>query len=153
VYHLPVSDTVRESSWLFPTLEWMHIYSMIFLISVIAALDLRLLGLKIDYQPSRQSVSQLSRRVLRWAWGAFGVNAATGAFLFASKAPDYYINSAFRVKVVLLLVGLTYHWAFLPVVARWEDAAAMPVGSKLAGGFSLLLWIGVITASRWIAYM
>jgi hypothetical protein len=157
LYDLSVSATVRESSWVFPTLEWIHIYSMVFLITVIAALDLRLLGIAIRRQ-ERQPLPQLSRRVLRWAWGAFTLNAATGTLLFASKAPDYYINSAFRIKILLIFLGLLYHSVVIPMVvvpraARWEEIPVTPLWAKLAGGFSLLLWVGVIAASRWIAFV
>lgn len=152
LYELPVSLRVRETSWVFPTLEWLHIYCMAFLTTAIAAVDLRLLGFRIDNGP-RQPLSQLTRRVLRWAGVAFGLNVVTGTLLFAGKAPDYYINPAFRVKMLLLFSGLVYHWVFLPKVAKREDASPMPIGSKLAGGFSLVLWLGVIAASRWIAYL
>ena len=152
LHDLSVSQSVRETSWLFPTLEWIYIYSMVFLVTVIASVDLRLMGFTIDGQP-RQSLSQFSKWVLRWASVAFGVNALTGALLFASKAPDYYANSAFRIKVLLLLVGVAYHWTVLPIVARREDSSATVLGSKLAGGVSLPVWVGVIAASRWIAFV
>src|SRR5438132_131596 len=99
LHDLSVSGTVRESMWVFSTLECIHIYSMIFLITVVAVFDLRLMGIAMG----RQSVAQLSKLVLRWAWISLVVNFITGGFLFASKAPDYYINSAFRIKMLLIL--------------------------------------------------
>ena len=74
-----------------------------------------------------------------------------------SSAPDYYVNSAFRIKILLIAVGVAYHWAVigvvLPMVDREDNAAAMPIGNKLVGGFSLAIWVGVIAASRWIAFV
>ncbi len=152
LHDLSVSATVRESLWVFPTLEWVHIYSMIFLITVIAAFDLRLMGFAIGRQP-RQPLSQLLSRVLRWALASFCVNAVTGSLLFMSKAPDYYTNSAFRIKIVLIFLGVLYHYLLLPRLVRREENPAVPFGIKFAGGFSLLIWIGVIAASRWIAFV
>ena len=149
LFDLSVSATVRESLWVFPTLECVHIYSMIFLITVIAVFDLRLMGLWMGRQP----LSQLARPVLRWMWVCFSVNALTGSFLFASRAPEYYTNTPFRIKILLIFLGVTYHTVVLRRAGRWDDAPAMPVGTKLAGGFSLLLWVGVIAASRWIAFV
>jgi len=152
LYELPISQTVRETTWGFPALEALHIYCMVLLVMLIAALDVRLLGLRIEGQ-HRQPLSQLTARVLRWAWVAFGANAITGTLLFAGRAPDYYVNSAFRVKMLLVFVALVYHRAVLPVVARREDVSPRPIASKLVGGFSLALWMAVIAASRWIAYV
>jgi len=156
LYDLPVSQTVRELLWVFPTLEWIHIYSMVFLITVFAALDLRLMGFAMEPHP-RQPLSQLAKKILRLAWISLGVNAVTGTLLFMSSAPDYYVNSAFRIKILLIAVGVAYHWAVigvvLPMVDREDNAAAMPIGNKLVGGFSLAIWVGVIAASRWIAFV
>lgn len=152
LYELPLSHSVRESPWGFPALEAAHIYCMVLLVTLIAAVDVRLLGAKLDPQPI-ESHYQHARRLMKWAWLAFGMNALTGTLLFTGKAPEYYLNPAFRVKMLLIFTGLVYHWFFLPVAARWKDSHAVPMASRLAGGFSLVLWIGVIAASRWIAYV
>ncbi len=153
LYELSVSQTVRESLWVFPTLEWIHLYSMIFLITLIAALDLRLMGFSIEPSP-RQPLSQLARRVLRFAWIALGVNIVTGTLLFASLAPDFYINSAFRIKIVLIVLGVLYHWVVVLPMTKRDNAVPMTIASKFVlGCFSLLLWVGVIAASRWIAFV
>jgi hypothetical protein len=74
--------------------------------------------------------------------------------LFAAKAPEYYSNSAFRIKILLIFLALAYHSLAVPAIAkRYTLASATPLGGKLAGGFSLALWFGVIAASRWIAYV
>ncbi|WP_332635110.1 hypothetical protein, partial [Halalkalibacter flavus] len=67
LYELRVSQTVRESTWVFPTLDAIHIYSMAIFVMVMAAVDLRLLGFRIEQQP-RQPLSHFTRRVLRWGW-------------------------------------------------------------------------------------
>ena len=151
LHDLSVSTTVRESFWVFPALECTHIYSMIFLITVVAAFDMRLIGIRISRHV--QSLSKLSKLVLRVGLVCFFVNFTTGAFLFASKAPDYYINSAFRVKMLLILFGVAYHSVLLSKASKWDDAPASSVGIKVAGVVSLLLWVGVIAASRWIAFV
>jgi hypothetical protein len=151
LHDLSVSATVRESFWVFPALECTHIYSMILLITVVAAFDLRLIGIKITKHV--QSLSKLSRLVLRVGVACLIVNFTTGAFLFASKAPDYYINSAFRVKILLILFGVAYHSVLLIKASKWDEAPATSMGVKVAGVFSLLLWVGVIAASRWIAFV
>lgn len=152
VYSLPLSATVRESVWAFPALECVHIYSMIFLITVVALFDIRLMGFSIE-QPPHWSLPQLSRLALKWSWVCLGLNATTGALLFSSKAPDYYTNSAFRIKMMLVISGVVYHSIIFSRIAKWGNARIVPVAVRVSGVFSLLLWIGVIAASRWIAYV
>jgi len=152
LYGLGVSTTVRESTWVFPALECLHMYSMILLISILAVFDLRLLGFSLGRQ-ERKPLAELWKPVLRWAWICFSINFLTGALLFSSEAMKMYINTAFRAKLLLVLAALVYHSVVLPQAKRWDGAAGMPLAAKLAGSFSLLLWIGVIAASRWIAFV
>jgi uncharacterized protein DUF6644 len=149
---LSISRTVRESLWLFPVLECIHIYSMIILVSIFAVFDLRLLGLSID-RASREPLSQLSSRLLRWGWLCFGINFITGSLLFSSEAVKMTNNWGFQLKISMIVIALIVHTIVLRVAVRWEDAPVMPLQARLVGGFSILLWVGVITASRWIAFI
>jgi hypothetical protein len=149
---LSVSAAVRESTWLFPTLECIHIYSMVLLVSVFAIFDLRLLGLSLGGQTS-EPISRLSNRLLRWGWLCFGLNAVTGSLLFASEAVKMSDNWAFQLKMVLIFLALITHTIVLRMSVKWEGVVTMPLQAKLVGSFSLLLWVGVIAASRWIAFI
>jgi ACR3 family arsenite efflux pump ArsB len=143
---------VRETSWVFATLECIHLYSLIVLIGLVATFDMRLMGFSLSRE-RRVPLSQFAGDVLRWVWIPIVVNGLTGLFLFASKAPEYTNNSAFQVKIALIFLTLAYHTIFLFKAQRWDDLPAMPLQIKLVGGFSLLVWFGVIAASRWIAYV
>ena len=44
IYELNVSQNVRKSLWIFPFLECVHLYSVVFLVSVIASFDIHLMG-------------------------------------------------------------------------------------------------------------
>jgi hypothetical protein len=149
LYGLPLSATVRESSWVFPTFECVHLYSMVFLIGLVALFDLRLMGFSLEPRP----VSHYSSLVRRWVWIPLGLNAVTGGLLFAAKAPEYTRNSAFIMKMLLLFTGAIYHAVILRRARRWDDMTKLPAAVNVLGGVSLALWIGVVTASRWIAYV
>jgi hypothetical protein len=149
---LSISRTVRESLWIFPALECVHIYSMILLVSIFAVFDLRLIGFTID-KSSSEPLSQLSRRLLRWGWFCFGINVITGALIFSSEAVKMTGNWAFQLKMGMVLLALVGHTFVLIKAVRWEGVSVMPLEAKLVGTFSLFLWVGVITASRWIAFV
>ena len=149
IYDLRISQMIAEGAWQFPALEVIHIYSMIFLITAVVLFDLSFMGFPVG----RDTISHVARMALRWTWVCFGINAVSGTLLFMSRAPEYAGNWAFQLKLALVFVGMIAHTIILRKAARWETPPAMAAGTKLLmGGISLLIWIGVITASRWIAY-
>ena len=55
-----VGTSIRESLWLFPIIETVHIFGIILLVGATSILDLRLMGLTFRGEP----VSKLARRFL-----------------------------------------------------------------------------------------
>jgi hypothetical protein len=105
----------------------------------------------------RESVSRTAGRLLPWAWVGLAVQVATGFVLFASEATRCWQNSAFRIKMAMLalagLNALIFHVTVYRRVGSWDEAAVTPVGAKLAGGLSIVLWFGIVAAGRWIAFL
>jgi hypothetical protein len=38
-------------------------------------------------------------------------------------------------------------------VAAWDTATVTPLAARVAGALSLLIWIGVVFAGRWIGFV
>lgn len=144
---------IRESVWLFPIIETVHVLGITLLVGTIAILDLRLLGLVLK----RETVSRVASQILPLTWTGFVVMFASGCLLFSAEAADSYSNIAFRIKVVLLLlVGLNpliFHLTIFRTVGDWDRAAITPFRARLAGGLSLTLWAAIICAGRAMAYL
>jgi hypothetical protein len=85
------------------------------------------------------------------------VQVITGGLLFASEAVKIYGNPAFRLKMLLILVAGLQVWIFQKTFYRgaagWDAAGTSPVRAKLAGGISLLLWISIVAAGRFIGFV
>ena len=152
LYELSLSKTIRESSWIFPAAQCIHIYSLVGLIGLVSAFDFRLMGFSMDNRTERRPISEFANFVLRWIWIPLAINLFTGGLMFASHAVEYRNNSAFLTKMLLLLVGIGYHLSILFKTSRSSKEREMTLGLRLLTGSSILLWAGVITASRWIAY-
>ncbi len=122
------------------------------LVGTIAILDLRLLGFILK----KERVSQVARQILPLTWSGFAIMALSGALLFWADAAKNYLNSAFRVKVLLLiLVGLNpllFHLSIYRRVERWDLAPVTPIQARITAFLSLTLWGGIIIAGRAIAY-
>lgn len=149
----PVGAVVRESLWLFPVIEIVHLLGMTALVATVAAFDLRLLG----WAMRAQRVSALAGRLLPWSWAGFAVQVVTGTLLFSSEAVHLYANPAFRMKLVLIFLAgvhaLVFHWTVYRDVATWDESAALPFPAKVAGLVSILIWIGVVAAGRFIGFV
>lgn len=147
-----IGASVRQSLWLFPAIETIHLLGMAALLATIGAFDLRLIGIGFRHE----RISVLGRTLLPWACMGFAVQVITGGLLFSSEAVHMYRNPAFRLKLVLILLAGVHAFLFQFFSRRnpkWDDPVASPLTPKFAGGLSLILWIGVVAAGRWIGFI
>jgi hypothetical protein len=147
-----LGTAVSQSTWLFPAIETVHVIALALVVGSIAVLDLRLL----DRTWRVRAVTELTLDVLPWTWTSFAVAATSGFLVFASVATKYSADTPFRIKMVLLLLAganmLAFHRFTYRSVAAWDVNAPTPAAAKLAGGLSLLFWIGVVTCGRWVGF-
>lgn len=149
--NLAFPTEIRESDWLFPTIETVHVLALVLVVGSISMVDLRLLGLAQRSRP----VSQVMAQALPWTWSAFAAAALAGLLLFSSKAVTYYGDIPFRIKMgCLLLAGINmlyFHRFTQRRHLNW-DHGAPPRAVKIAGGVSLFLWVVIVGAGRWIGF-
>ena len=148
-----VGTSIRESLWLFPIIETVHIFGIILLVGATSILDLRLMGLTFR----DESVSKLAGRFIPWALAGFLIQITTGLLLFSSEATKMYGNLGFEIKMLLIVVAginaLIFHSVAYQSVGKWENDPVAPLGARTAGLVSILLWFGIVAAGRWIAYV
>jgi len=151
--HTSVGTAIRESLWLFPVIETVHIFGIILLVGGTSILDLRLMGLTFREEP----VTKLARRFLPWAWAGFIIQVTTGLLMFASEATKMYINTAFQIKMLMILAAgvnaFVFHSLAYQSVGKWEKDPVAPLSARIAGLISILFWFGIVAAGRWIAYV
>jgi hypothetical protein len=147
-----IATAISESTWLFPTIETVHVLAITLVVGSITMVDLRLLGLSLR----RRAIGELLDEVLPWTWASFTAAVASGSLLFASAATHYWGTAPFRAKMVLLALAganmLVFHFA----VQRRTPAApgSEPGGAaRISGGISLCLWIGIVGCGRWIGFV
>jgi uncharacterized protein DUF6644 len=149
---LPIAMYIGESWW-FPFLESIHVLTSTFMVGSIAMLDLRLLGLAAR----SHAASRITKEILPWTRGAFAVSALAGAGMFISQANRYVDNRAFQVKAVLLILAginiAVFHLGTVRSMPRWDTAAVTSAAARVAGVGSLLLWIAIMLAGRWIGHL
>jgi hypothetical protein len=148
-----LSGILRDTKWLFPAIELFHLLGIVTLLATLLALDLRLMDLWLRRWP----VSLLMKSLLPWTWKAFLVMVCTGSGLFASDPARFFYNTSFRIKMILIalagLNALVFQMTIFRSLNEWDKNTKTPLGAKMAGFFSIILWFGVAAAGRWIAFV
>lgn len=143
---------LHESRYGYSIVESIHVWALCLFFGLAVIFDCRLLGWTMRPVP----VSELARRLLPWTVVGFIVMVISGVLLFSAIPVRSYQNIFFRIKLTLLLVAGLNVWIFhsnvYRRVATWDLDAAPPRAARLAGVFSLMLWVGIIFSGRMIAY-
>jgi hypothetical protein len=146
-----LATTIRNSAYWFPTLEAIHVMALGLMLGTITVVDLRLLGLA----SKGRSAARVSSEVLKCTWAAFAVVALSGVIMFTTNARVYAHNTAFLIKLGLLVVAginmAVFHLTAERTIDRWDRQAAPPIG-KAAAALSLFLWIAVVFAGRVVGF-
>jgi hypothetical protein len=152
LYDSQIGTAIRESTYMFPIIETVHVLGITLLVGTVAVVDLRLLGIVFR----REKFSEVLGQILPLTWAGFVVMFISGFLLFWSEAAKSYGNPAFRIKLLLLLlVGLNpliFHSTIYRSVTVWDDAPVAPRQARASAVFSLTLWAAIIVAGRAIAY-
>jgi hypothetical protein len=139
-----VGEGIRNSVWLFPAIEAVHLMALAILGGAVALLDLRLLGLGL----TGQSVLTIERSCRPWLIGAVGAMVVSGVLLGLSEAQKLYDKQAFWIKMITLATALIFTFGVHNPIARRDQVAL----GKVVALISLGLWLTVAIAGRWIGF-
>jgi len=146
-----IADAIRTLIWLYPALETTHYIGLSLLLGGIMLIDLRLLGIARSL-PIPDMVG-----LLPWVWIGFLINVMTGSLMFIYGATSFGLNRAFWLKMSLMAVAGINALIFTVAAARsgqdWVTRGQTPVYIKTIATASMVLWIGVMTTGRWMAYI
>ncbi len=145
-----VGSAIRESIWLFPAIEAVHLLGLALLGGAVLILDLRLLGFGLTNAP----ISQLERQTRPWLVAALLTMLITGVPLFLSESLKLYDNQAFWIKLAALACALLATLTIRIHIALRLDISRINTGlrHRALATISLSLWLIVIIAGRWIGF-
>lgn len=152
VENLAFVSALRNSTFMYPLVNAGHIFGIALLVGGIVPLDLRLLGLWRNY-PVMMFVDVLR---ITSAIG-LGLAVVCGALLFATAAADYAGSVLFRVKMVLVLLGVS-NALILGRVLKRQDIRSFPMKARMpltlrAGALlSLIIWVSALIFGRLLGY-
>lgn len=138
---------LTDSTWLFGTLEAVHVLALSLVVGSIAIIDLRLLGIAgKDHDPQ-----ELLHRLLPFTWAGFALALASGTVMIFANPISYLANFFFRGKLLLLaLAGANMVLFHLFSSRRLASQGAW--APRVSGAASLALWVSIVTFGRWIGF-
>ena len=140
----PLSEAIRRSIWAYPALETLHIASFATVFGSLMVLELRVFG-----AAPAIPLSPLARLAVPIALTSFAVAAAAGLLMLISSATEIVTNQAFQIKLGLIAVAGANAWWF----HRRGSLVLHDGVAKAQSLLSIMLWFGVITCGRLIAYV
>jgi len=149
-----LSQFIQSTEWLIPAVQTVHIIAVAAVMTAVLLLDLRLLRVG---RGDRESIAIAARRLVPLIWWPLPVLLLTGATLIIAEPARALENPVFALKMGLLLAASLVTLACqipLGTDARfWEVSASRRRAARLIASVSLPLWIGILFAGRWIAYV
>jgi hypothetical protein len=149
----PASQTIQTIDWIIPAVQTVHILAVASVVTSALMINLRLLGIRRD----EQSVAGVARRFLPFIWWPLPALLLTGAILIVAEPARALENPVFLLKMGLLLAAAGVTLACqLPIrsnAAFWELSSGRRRAAQLIALASIPLWIAIVCAGRWIAYV
>lgn len=143
----PISKIIRDSTYIFPVVEVVHLFGLTLLLGTAMVMCLRVLG----FGMRRQQASEVAIQLMPWAVWAAVTTIISGFLLFLSEAMKCYGNEAFPYKMWFLLGGIILY--FLTRGRLRHSETQNPVLMKIIAILTLVAWFGVAIAGRAIAFV
>ena len=143
-----VARAVRDSAWLFPVIEGVHLGAFAVIGGAILLVDLRLFGFGLRGQP----IALVAREAQPWLLGSLAVMIVSGSLLFLSEAVKCYYSQPFWVKMSALCLAIPFTFTVRRRVATADEVPARPVRAWLVALASIALWGSVAWGGRWIGF-
>lgn len=152
LYATDGSRGIHESFYLYNWIETTHVLTLTVFLGMLFFIDMRILGLAMTNVPATRIAERLNIPMLI----GFVVMMITGLLLYYA-VPDRTTQSIwFRVKVLLLIAAGINAWLFHKHMkasgSSWDTERKAPKRLRQGAIASIVLWAGVVTTGRMIAY-
>lgn len=142
---------IRQSLWLYPALEIVHILGIVLLVGAAFLFDLRLLGFSRNLP-----VTALSKHLLPWSQRGLILIIPSGILLFITNAQALGVDPVFWTKVGLILVAalnvFVFHRFVYRAFKRRGSSGDLPGMAQLCAAISIVVWVAVVACGRLLAY-
>ena len=148
-----VARELRDSVYVYPLVNTGHLAGVALLIGSIIPLDLRLL-----FAWPSVPLAPLWRVLTRTAVVGLVVAIVFGSLLFITRATEYAASGLFISKMAVVAAA-TLNALAVRVISPGEVSRLLSTAQKpprrfrIAGGFSLAVWMTALTLGRMVGYL
>ena len=149
----PLSQAIQVTSWSVPAVQTVHILAIAAVMASVLMLNLRLLGVVGTDRP----LAEVSARIRPVIWWTLPILLLSGAVLIVGEPVRSLENWVFQLKMILLVAVIIITLAYQAPLNKdsnfWDATSGRRSAIKLIALLSLTLWVGIVCAGRWIAYV
>ena len=147
-----IFQTLHTVRGVAPIVQTIHILSVTALMASVVFINLRVLGWAV---PSQQ-LSEMIRRLMPWTWGALLLLLLSGSPFVIAMPNRYLHNPVLAIKLSMIIPAVVIAGVFARLNTRgdnyWDVSPARRRRARVIASVSLLLWVTIVLAGRWIAY-
>src|SRR5258706_9584752 len=147
-----LSQVIQSQAWIIPTVQSIHILAFALVVASALMINLRLTGIFAR----DQSLDRISARFLPFIWWPMLVLLATGAIMIIGEPARALKNPVFQLKIVLVIAAVAVTCIFQRMrrnPALGDPARGPQSAARVVAFVSMALWVSIIFAGRWIAYV
>ncbi len=133
---------MQQSSWAFAAAEMIHLLSLAILGGAIFIINLRTFGGGLKGQPIAQLANELRPFLVTSLLGS----VLSGVLLVSAEWEKCYYNTAFRWKMLLLLLAVIFYFGVQQRLFQRQNVSNLM--GKAASIVSITLWLAVGLAGR-----
>lgn len=137
----PLAAAIRQSTWLYPFIEIIHIVGIVLVAGGAILFDIQLLS------ATGKPVAD-NRYLLLWSKRGLLLALPSGLLLFITNALALSQDPVFGLKLFLLLMAALNAWIFHVRV----HSQAKQTTAGIHAIASIILWISIISCGRLLAY-
>lgn len=148
IQHCSLAHAISESNhFVIAALQIAHIFGFVLLLTSLALMCLRLLGLVL----ARQGMQTVARGPTRLLWAGLALAVISGLMMFLTGPAHYFYNRAFEAKMLLLVAAVAIQSSWFRHVTS-EDSPR-PALARWIAALSIVLWFAVAVAGRAIGFV
>jgi hypothetical protein len=156
---IAASNARESATWLLrnvpglpPIAQTIHLLSIAAVMGSVIFINLRVLGIAAP----RQHPGEMIARLMPWTWYALIILFVSGLPFILARPARYFTNPVFQIKFLLLVSAVALTFVFYRLSLRetdyWTSSSQRLITGKMIAAISLVLWLGIVMAGRWIAY-
>ncbi|MSO98984.1 MAG: hypothetical protein EXR11_12330 [Rhodospirillaceae bacterium] len=148
----PASKLIQDIPWVVPATQSAHILSISIVLSAVAMMNWALLR-----RGAGADIAELDRRFIPAVWIGLGGLFLTGLILIVGEPARELKNFLFWTKMGLVVIIFAITWTFHRSVEGnpvfWQHSPRRVSTARYFGIVSMLIWVAIVAAGRWIAFV